>query len=110
MTLFIDGLVDLPITEQEDGTFAYEDLRALSNRGLFEDYSVQELLTIEWNEAYALGTRGVDKIAIAVQLHPDTVAINSFLARLIGRGIWQGKSAIPGFPSLHASWRWNTRV
>jgi hypothetical protein len=110
MTLFIDGLEDLPITEQEDGTFAYEDLRALSNRGLFEDYSVQELLTIEWNEAYALGTRGVDKIAIAVQLHPDTVAINSFLARLIGRGIWQGKSAIPGFPSLHASWRWNTRV
>jgi len=97
-------------TEPFNVSKLYSEERALSNRGLNDDNSVQLLSLEEAIRGGILGRRGVDRIAIGATIHPDTVAIGAFLGRLLEGRLWEGRISIPGLPPIHGSWAWNTRA
>lgn len=57
------------------------------------------------------GTIGVDKIRISVALDPDSIALDTFLARLLGEwGKRGGKVRVPNLPEVYIGWDYKRSI
>lgn len=83
---------------------------SLSNRGYLRDISVHNLQFPASTCSQPIGRRGIDRIAIAVQIYPDSVDIGTFIPKLLGGGTYEGIVNIPGLPQMHGKWHWNAKV
>jgi hypothetical protein len=94
-------------------TKPYLKTKESSNRGLPSSYSVQKHPSISRSSQQVItqqpavgvneGERGIDKIAIFVELDPDSIVIHDFLARLKIEGN-SGSVSIGNYPEVHVRW------
>jgi hypothetical protein len=91
----------------------YIKTKESSNRGIFSSNSVQEHTSFTRNstqvnsqqsaEGGLGGERGIDRIAIYIELDPDSVVIHDFLSRLRIEGT-SGSVKINNLPEVHIRW------
>ena len=94
----------------ETSGVAHSDSWSLSNRGYLRDISVHTKQFPASACSQPIGRRGIDRIAIAVQLNPNTVAIGTFIPKLLAGSMYEGVVSIPGMPHIHGKWHWNAKV